>query len=1290
MATGGRSLRIGFDIGGTFTDFILLDAAGETLHIHKRLTTPADPAAGSIEGLDELLAQADARWADVELVVHGTTIITNAIIQRSGARMALITTRGFRDSIEMGTEQRYDIHDIFLKFPAPLVPRGLRLEVTERITRDGEVLTPIDAAEVRARLREAVAAGVQAVAVSFLHAYKNSAHEQLVGSIAATEFPGLSVSLSSEVCGEIREYERTTTTTANAYVQPLIGPYVQRIEQALSARGFRGRFFLMQSSGGLASPEMARRFPIRLLESGPAGGGIAAGHFGRIAGHRDVISFDMGGTTAKVCLVRNGHPDVAPMMEVAREHRFKRGSGLPVQAPTIDMIEIGAGGGSVAHLDTLRLLKVGPESAGADPGPACYGLGGTKPTVTDANLLLGYLGADSFLGGRMRLDTAAAETALATLGGELGCSAIEAAWGVFAVVCENMAGAARVHIVEKGRDPRGYAMIAFGGAGPAHAVRVAKALGIGSVIVPPASGAASALGFLAGRVEHESVRSNPGLLSSCDWPAVNDILGDLEADGRAYLAAASVADVDIEVRREVEMKMVGQVHTLRITAPIGALTAAAVGELTGRFAREFEICYGRAPSGNELEVISWRVTCRGPAAELGLPRISRDATPAARAEHRKAWFPEAGGFVATKVLDRYALRPGEHFTGPLIIEEDEATTVVPPGDTLSIDANGSLVISIRQSVPAQRKSEKKDFDAAVAAVEADPIALEIMWSRLITISEEMWLTVIRTAFSLIIGEMQDFGCELLDARGRSLAHSPRAMPVFNLALMAAINSMLEEFPPETLVPGDVLITNDPWLCAGHLFDIALVSPVFRNGRLVALAGSVGHVSDIGGTKDRMRAREIYEEGLQIPPMKLFNAGVRNQDLFRMIAKNVRNAPQVLGDIEALISANAVGAQRLDAFMTDYGFEDLDAIAHVVQGRAERAMRDAVRAVPDGVYRSEVRNRMLGRQQRFPVQITVSGDTIEIDYEGTPPQLPIGGLNCTGRFSEAETFYPMKCLLTPGVRATAGCYRPFTVKAPEGSMLNCTPPASTGLRHLTGWYLVGNLFQAMSAAMPTRVRAFTGLPTVMAVYGQDKTGRLYNDHIFMGGGQGGGQGADGKSAMLWPTSASAGSIEVFEQRAPMLVIEKTLVADSGGAGAFRGGLGQRLRVRRLRDEAEMVNINVNPDSEELTTDGMFGGRPGGVVKAMLVENGTVTKRYDSGALQPMTHTGMVMDVAVGGGAGFGDPHQRDPASVQADLEGGYISRDAAESIYSCVIDADGRVDVAATLRRRAGTGALVKS
>jgi 5-oxoprolinase (ATP-hydrolysing) len=1277
------SLRVGFDIGGTFTDFILLDGAGAALHIHKRLTTPADPAAGAIQGLDELLARAAVAWPDVELVVHGTTIITNAIIQRSGGRICLITTRGFRDTVEMGTEQRYDIHDLFLKFPAPLVPRALRLEVTERISRDGEVLTSIDAEEVRACLRRAVSAGLEAVAVSFLHAYKNSAHEQLVASLAAAEFPQLRISLSSEVCGEIREYERTTTTTANAYVQPLIGPYVARIEQALAQRGFAGRFFLMQSSGGLASPEMARRFPIRLLESGPAGGGIAAGHFGRLAGHRDVVSFDMGGTTAKICLIQDGQADIAPAMEAAREHRFKRGSGLPIRAPTIDMIEIGAGGGSIASFDELKLLKVGPESAGATPGPASYGLGGTAPTVTDANLLLGYLGADSFLGGRLRLDTAAAATALAGLGAQLGCPAVEAAWGVFAVVCENMAGAARVHIVEKGRDPRGYSMIAFGGAGPAHAVRVAKSLGIGSVIVPPASGGASALGFLAGRVEHEAVRSNPGLLARSDWSVVNDILGDLEADGRAYLEAAGVAAAEIEVVRAAEMKMPGQVHTLRVAVPPGALGAPAIAALGERFAADFETCYGRAPFGSDLEVISWRVTCRSPAGDLGRPRIHRKATAKARETRREVWFPETAGFVDSLVLDRYALRPGEVFSGPLIVEEDEATTVIPPGDTLTVDANANLVITVQRSAPRVRASAlATPFERQVAELERDPIGLEIMWSRLVTISEEMWLTVIRTAFSLIIGEMQDFACEILDARGKSLAHSPRAMPVFNLTLMAAINSMLEEYPPETLLPGDVLITNDPWLCAGHLFDIAVVTPVFRGGRLVALAGSVGHVSDIGGTKDRMRAREIFDEGLQIPPMKLFNAGAANRDLFRMIGLNVRNGAQVIGDVEALVSANAVGAQRLQSFMTDYGLNDLEAIAHVVQGRAEQAMRAAVRAVPDGVYHSEVCNRMFGKHQRFPVRIIVDGDAIEIDYAGTPAQLPMGGLNCTFRFTEAESVFPLKCLLTPGIRASAGCYRPFTVKAPAGSMLNCTRPASTGLRHLTGWYLVGNLFQAMSTAMPTQVRAFTGLPTILGVYGQDRTGRLYNDHIFMGGGQGGGHGADGKSAMLWPTSAASGSIEMFETRAPMLVLEKCYVTDSGGAGTFRGGLGQRVRVRRLRDDAEITNINVNPDSEELTTDGMFGGMPGGIVKAQLFEDGKLAKEYHAGALEEMTRQSMVMDVAVGGGAGYGDPLRRDLAAVQADLDGGYISAAAAERFYGCVLDAQGRIDMAATTRRRA--------
>ena len=540
MSDAHGRYRVGVDVGGTFTDFILADAATGRLHLHKCLTTPEDPSIGALAGLSDLLGSAGVVLADIAHIVHGTTLVTNAIIERSGARLGLLTTRGFRDVLEMGTEQRYDIHDLFLTFPEPLAGRRDRREISERMSRDGAVVEEIDPDEVRREVRALVEEGVEALAVCFLHAYKNPAHERLVRDLVRAEFPGLPVSVSSDVHPQINEYERSATTAANAYVQPLMSDYVHRLDREIHERGFAGRFHLIQSSGGLTAPETAQALPIRFLESGPAGGAQASALVGRAIGYADLLSFDMGGTTAKASLVQDGEPDIAPMLEAARVHRFKRGSGIPIHAPVIDMMEIGAGGGSIARVGELGLLKVGPESAGAEPGPACYGQGGVEPTVTDANLLLGYLDPAYFLGGRMALDSAAAETAMAGLAARLGLPVADAAWGVYDLVCENMAGAARVHIVEKGRDPRRYAMVAMGGAGPLHAARVARKLGVREVVVPPASGAASALGFLVAPVAYEASRSWPMRLASADFAGAEALLRELEAEGRARLADAGV------------------------------------------------------------------------------------------------------------------------------------------------------------------------------------------------------------------------------------------------------------------------------------------------------------------------------------------------------------------------------------------------------------------------------------------------------------------------------------------------------------------------------------------------------------------------------------------------------------------------------------------------------------------------------------------------------------------------------------------------------------------------------
>jgi 5-oxoprolinase (ATP-hydrolysing) len=459
----------------------------------------------------------------------------------------------------------------------------------------------------------------------------------------------------------------------------------------------------------------------------------------------------------------------------------------------------------------------------------------------------------------------------------------------------------------------------------------------------------------------------------------------------------------------------------------------------------------------------------------------------------------------------------------------------------------------------------------------------------------------------------------------------------------------------------VLVTNDPWLCAGHLFDIAVVTPVFREGRVVALMGTVGHVGDIGGSKDSLRAREIYDEGVQIPPMMLYRAGVANEDLFTLLAENVRKPEEVIGDIFSFVSANQLGADRLVQFMEDYGMHDLRALAAVVQNRSEAAMREAIRALPNGVYQSEAFNNPLGDRLRYPLKLTVRDDEIELDFEGAPPQQPQGGLNCTFSYTNAHATYPLKCMLSPQVRGNAGCYRPFIVKAPEGSILNCDKPASVNLRTRTGWYLAPNIFRALSDAAPSQVQAQTGLPHAIGIYGRDGDGHVYADHFFMGGGQGASSQGDGKSALLYPTSAANTSIELMESRAPILVLEKTLITDSGGPGRRRGGLGVRTRLRKLNDDGSPTLFSVYPEGVGVAPEGLFGGQSGGGAHGVVLDRaGKVVHDCGTGELVTLTTSDRVVEVCLAGGAGFGDPEERPQAAVDADRADGYVSPEGARN------------------------------
>jgi N-methylhydantoinase A len=631
--------------------------------------------------LAETLAGAGVAVADVALLVHGTTLVTNAIIERKGARTALLATRGFRDAVEIGREKRYDLYDLQVEPPTPLAPRHLRFDVPERTLADGTVAEPLDEAHVERLARELAAAGIEAVAVSFLHSFTNPEHERRAAAAIRRAAPGLRVSLSSEVVPEIREFERTSTALANVYVQGLVEGYLEDMQARLARLGFGGRLTVMLSSGGIATVETATRFPVRMLESGPAAGALAAAAFGGAAGVRDLLSFDMGGTTAKLCAIADGRPLVSEEFEVDRVYRLKRGSGLPLKIPVVDMIEIGVGGGSVARVSALGTLAVGPDSAGADPGPACYGLGGTEPTVTDADLVLGYLDPGYFLGGRMALDAEAARAAVAAVAEPLGLSVDDAAWGIHQVVNENMANAARVHAVERGLDPRRLPLFAFGGAGPVHALGVATALGSPSVYAPQGAGVMSAAGFLTAPLAFDFVRTRRVLLDELDWAEAEALFAELERAGEELLGLDEVTH-----RRIADLRYVGQGHELRVDVPPGG-----VAELRAAFEARYRELYGHEGPAVPVEALNWRVVSSGPqpSPQLWTPTPTSTSTSVSPSE-RDVFFP--GGRRAVPVFDRYALEPGARIEGPAIVEERESTLVVPPDRTAEVTEQLAVVV----------------------------------------------------------------------------------------------------------------------------------------------------------------------------------------------------------------------------------------------------------------------------------------------------------------------------------------------------------------------------------------------------------------------------------------------------------------------------------------------------------------------------------------------------------------------------------------------------------------------
>jgi N-methylhydantoinase A len=694
------SYSLGIDIGGTFTDIVVYDhARGRQLN-RKVLTTHDDPARAVAAGIEGLLPKHHLPPAEFTRVVHATTLFTNALIERRGAVTGLITTAGFADTLEIGRERKFELYDLNIVKPEPLVPRHLRLEVAERTRADGSVARKLDAAQVTAQARRLAQAGVTSIAVVFLHGYANPRHEAEAARLIARQHKEIAVTTSHEVAPEIREYERASTTVANAYIKPLARQYLDAMARRVAGLGIPAPLLLMLSSGGLTHVAEAERTPVQMLESGPAAGALAAAFFGREDSHGNLLAFDMGGTTAKLSLVDKGEPLTAYAFEAARQKRFLEGSGLPIRISTIELIEIGAGGGSIAHVDEIGLLKVGPRSAGSQPGPAAYGQGGAEPTVTDADFALGYLNPDYFAGGEMPIDMPAANAALERLAARVKLSLTEVAWGIHDVVNENMAGAARVHIAERGRDPRDYALLCTGGAGPVHAYEVARKLGLRQVICPPAAGVASALGLLVAPARVDRVATVGLRLDRDSVAALEKAFRRLEDDARAVMADTGLKLDTATVRRLADGRFLGQGFDLVVDLPAGPFddSDACRQRLTAAFETAYREKFALTPPDVPIEFINIRVAVRAPVAEGGVAASGQPGAGGARGDavkgRRPAYFPQPRGFEETTVYDRPRLFPGDEIRGPAVVEEDGSTLVIGPGGVGRVASSGNIVVTL--------------------------------------------------------------------------------------------------------------------------------------------------------------------------------------------------------------------------------------------------------------------------------------------------------------------------------------------------------------------------------------------------------------------------------------------------------------------------------------------------------------------------------------------------------------------------------------------------------------------
>ena len=1239
--------RIGIDVGGTFTDFVVA-SGGEQPRYFKTPSTPHDPSEGVIDGLGDAAAAFGLNLQEfldqTELVIHGTTVATNTLVERKGAKVGLITTEGFQDLLEMREGLKEDRYNLRMTPVEPLVARYLRLGVPERVRSDGTVALPLDEESLEQALEYFRKEGVEALAVCFLFSYLNPEHEKLVSDKVRAVFPDTYTSLSHQIIPQIKEFDRLSTTVINSYVGPVYGEYLQRLKNRFSSfQGLRD-ILIMQSNGGVAPIDDSSRLAVRAILSGPAGGVSGAAFLGELLEESNIIAFDMGGTSTDISLIEDGVPHVST-------EKFE--GGWKISVPMIDIHTLGAGGGSIASVDPAGVLRVGPESAGADPGPACYGKGGVYPTVTDANLVLGCLDPDNFLGGKARLSRELAEKALNEhIAGPLGLSTLEAAYGVSRLVSTTISEGIRLMSVQRGVDPREFVILAFGGASGLQVSQVARQLQVDKVYIPAAAPVLSAYGMLSTDLKYDFSRSYPASLEGINLTAVRSIMAELEDQGREKLRDQGVPEQDMEVQRSADMRYLDQVYEVNIPVPDPAQEdSRLLAELEANFHRRYQELFSYRQQDQEVRLVTLRVTVVGRLPRMALPEVEAPQTTTGTTKTRRMYL---GGWQEVPVYAIDELSLTVEIPGPVLLESEFTTILVEPGDNARVNRQGGIELRVAQGSSASFLDAERPVDRP------DPVTLAVIEHRLESIALEMAEVMLRTAMSQILNSSRDFSTAILDVDCQLVAQG-EGIPVHISALPIA-GAAVRDFFGEDISQGDLFILNDPYFGGSHLPDITIIRPIFHQGRLLFYGVNRAHHSDVGGGTHggyNPAASEIYHEGLRIPPLRLYDKGIPRDDLFHMLAVNVRQPENFLGDLNAQIGSVMIAEQRIQSLLDSYGAERLLAVVADILAATERQVRQFISQWPDGVYHGESLVDDDGFDSKLiPIRakVTIAGDSMTIDLSDSSPQVT-GFINSAYANTRSLAHVAIMYLAPADVARNEGSMRPVQVIAPKGLVVNANPPAPVCMStNHCAEEIIEAVVKALAPAVPHAVSAGFSRRLRYAMIGDDpRNGRRFIWHFFMArGGGGASYGFDG-----WPNVGEVNvaggirspSVEVTEERFPFFIKCHELRPGSGGAGTWRGGLGAICDL--VYEGAGPALLNTAGDGIIVPPFGLFGADPGLVHHYKIVSNGT-ERVLGSKEVGIMVNPGDHIVCLSSGGGGYGDPPGRSEAARAWDIKNGYVN------------------------------------